>query len=730
MLKPLLFAAAPAWVRRGLLALALLPAVGAQAQSLSYLPGGAVSVAGTYTDLGTAGTAIATANADDANSGAQNIGFTFNFNGTAFTQFVLNTNGFVRLGATAPSTGALFLSETAANVDPILSQDPADINILAPFNMDLMAGTAAGGTEYRVATTGTQPNRVCTVQWKNVSDKAAVAATQYASFSFQLKLYEADNTIDFVYGPTVAGTGTPDFRYSVVGIKGSGLDNGQTVLAEKPGSNLPWSATMFRTGYYPTTNVSATTFSIDYTHNIRGNVPADLGRTYRFTQLGVVVYTLGTVASYASPVAVQARVFNNSATPLTNLPVTLAVSGTTTFTNTQTVASLAAGASALVTFTPYPLSATSGTNTVAVSVPATAAAPTISQAVAQAISPTNLSYQAPNLDVTNGVGLAQAGNVVAVGYRTTGPAVLTTVTPTFYGSGTAGSTYQVVVYAAATGGQPGAVLYTSPARPRPSANAITPDAVAIPSTPVSGSFFVGVKTIGADNIELAYQDEIPLRASTFFLSTDGTTWSDLNAQTNISPRLAIDVTLGPGAATCAPVTALTATPTGATTATVAFTAGSGNTSYTVTYTPAGGTARTVSPAPTASPVLLTGLTGGTAYTVSVVGNCGGGTATAATATFTTGVPTATRNALGTGVVAAFPNPASRAFTLSLPAIAGARTAAVALYNALGQQMQARTITLAPAGTQALLDVSSLAPGLYTVRVQAGSQSASLPVTLQ
>ncbi|WP_162550232.1 T9SS type A sorting domain-containing protein [Hymenobacter nivis] len=730
MLKPLLFAAAPTWVRRGLLALALLPALEAGAQSLAYIPGGAVNVAGTYADLGAAGAAIATANTDDANSAAQNIGFTFNFNGVAFTQFVLNTNGFVRLGAVAPSAGALFLSETAPTLDPILSQDPADVNILAPFNIDLAAGTAAGGPEYRVATTGTQPNRVCTVQWKNVSDKAATAATQYASFSFQLKLYEADNTIDFVYGPTVAGTGTPGFRYSVVGIKGSGLHDGQTVLAEKPGSNLPWASTTFRTGYYPTTNISATSFSINYTHNIRADVPADAGRTYRFTQLGVVVYTLGTVASYASPLAVQARVFNYSAAPLTNLPVTLAVSGATTFSNTQTVASLAAGASALVTFAPYPVAATSGTNTVAVSVPATTAAPAVSQAVAQAISPINLSYLAPNQNIINGAGIAAAGNVVAVGYRTTGPAVLTTVTPAFYGGGMAGSTYQVVVYGATTTGQPGAVLYTSPVRPRPSANVIaTPDAVTIPSTAVSGNFFVGVKTIGADNIMLAYQDEIPLRAGAFFLSTDGTTWSDLNTQTSISPRLAIDVTLGPGA-TCAPVTALSATPTGATTATVSFTAGSGNTSYTVTYTPAGGTARTVAPAPTASPVLLTGLAGNTAYAVTVVGNCGGSPAAAAATTFTTGVPTATRSALGAGVLAAFPNPAGRAFTLSLPAVAGARSAALALYNGLGQQVLTRTIALAPAGTQALLDVNGLAPGLYTVRVQAGSQSASLPITLQ
>lgn len=731
MSKPLLFAAVRAWARRGLLALGLLPALGAGAQSLPYTPAGAANVAGAYTDLAATGAAIATANTDDANSAAQNIGFTFNFNGTAFTQFVLNTNGFVRLGAAPPSAANLYLSETSSNVDPILSPETADVNILAPFNFDLAAGTAAGGTEYRVATTGTQPNRVCTVQWKNVLDKAGATDTQYASFSFQLKLYEGTNTIEFVYGTAVAGTGTANPRFPVVGIKGSGLGSGQTVLAEKPQSALPWSASTFRTGYYPIVS-TANGNTIANTHNYRSTVPPDAGRTYRFTAtpLALAVYTLGTVARFAAPLAAQALVTNYSNTAQTNLPVTLTVSGATTFSNTQTVASLAAGASTIVTFAPYPVTATSGTNTVTVTVPATATSPAVTQAVTQIISATDLSYQLSTADLAGGVGLASAGNVVAVGYQTTGPAVLTTVTPTFAGAGTPGSTYQVVVYSAAAGGQPGAVLYTSPVRARPSAAAFTPDAVAIPSTPVNGRFFVGVQTIGADNILLGYQNESPLRPGTFFLSVDGTTWGDLNAQTSVSPRLAVDVTLGPGAATCAPVTGLTATATGPTTATVAFTAGAGNTSYTVTYTAAGGTARTVSPAPTASPVALTGLTGGTAYTVSVVGNCGGGPATAATTTFTTGVATATRNALGTGVLAVFPNPASRAFTLSVPAVAGARTAAVSLFNSLGQRVQARTLELAPTGVQAQLDVSALAPGLYTVRVQAGNQAASLPITLQ
>ncbi|RTQ49590.1 T9SS type A sorting domain-containing protein [Hymenobacter gummosus] len=92
-------------------------------------------------------------------------------------------------------------------------------------------------------------------------------------------------------------------------------------------------------------------------------------------------------------------------------------------------------------------------------------------------------------------------------------------------------------------------------------------------------------------------------------------------------------------APCAPPTALAAGSLTSTSASISFTAGNGNTSYTVTYTPQGGSATTVSPAPTASPVALTGLTPNTQYTVSIVGNCAGSTTSAAaTTTFTTLAP--------------------------------------------------------------------------------------------
>jgi hypothetical protein len=269
-----------------LLAGLLLAAVPVAQAQLAHGSANAQNVAGTFTDLGTTGTAIATVNTDDANSTAQAIGFAFSYNGASFTQFVFNTNGLIRLGSAAPSAVNMFAQYEAGmlpGVAPIESTNAADINLLIPFNIDLEAGT--GGTEYRVATTGTAPNQVCTIQWKNVSDKAGSAAAgnpkQYAALTFQVKLYQTTNVIEFVYGPSTAATGTATGRYPTVGIKGSGSSGGQTVLANKEASVDLWSTTAFITGMYG-----------EYTtHNFRSTVRPDAGRTYRFSPCSPLVIT-------------------------------------------------------------------------------------------------------------------------------------------------------------------------------------------------------------------------------------------------------------------------------------------------------------------------------------------------------------------------------------------------------------------------------------------------------
>ena len=258
------------------LPLALLPllSLAAQAQTLGYTASNATNSGGTYTDLGTAGTAIATANADDANSAAQDIGFAFSFNGQTFTQFVLNTNGLLKLGGTPPSTAALYFENFAGGggTDPLgPAAGAADVNLLMPFNLDLRPGT--GPAEYRVATTGTAPNQVCTVQWKNLSDKpepANGAPSQYANFSFQAKLFQNGN-IEFVYDaatPTANATAT---RFPNVGLKGSSTANNNLVLALKDMPGTPWSATTFINQNYGT-----------QAHDVNKASVPDAGHTYRF----------------------------------------------------------------------------------------------------------------------------------------------------------------------------------------------------------------------------------------------------------------------------------------------------------------------------------------------------------------------------------------------------------------------------------------------------------------
>ncbi|MBT2558648.1 T9SS type A sorting domain-containing protein [Hymenobacter sp. ISL-91] len=610
-----------AWRKLALLGLLGLATGAAHAQSLNYNVANTTNVGGTYTDLLATGNIITTANTDDANSAATPIGFTFSFNGQSFTNFVLNTNGAIRLGDVAPSAADLFITQdqNSTATDPLTSTNSANTNILMPFNIDLIAGTAAGGAEYRVATTGTAPNRVCTIQWKNVSDKAGTgtdaAATQYASFNFQVKLYETSNRVEFVYGTAVAGTGTAGARFPNVGIKGSGSATGQTVLGARNASTAAWSTTSFITGTYGT-----------FTHNFRSTTTPDLGRTYRFNPFVALandvavrsVFTLGQLTrEFNSPHTVQAVVTNNSGGTLTNIPVTLTVSGANTFTNVQTVASLATDQSTTVTFTAYPLTA-NGTNTVTVTVPADDLNTNNSAVASQNVSNNRLSYIDPAAPLfAAGVGVGSADGILATKFSITKPTTVSAVKPTFAASADNVSTYQIVLLdATGANGTPGAILYTSPTQTRTAeAGTVT---VAIPDVAVSGDFFVGIKEL-ATNPALAYQVEDPLRPGTFYFKTATGAWTLVNT-TPLRTRLALEATIGTVA--CATPTALAATST-PTTATITFTPATGATGYSIIYGPAGfnpasaGTTVTT----TASPYTITGLMGTTAYDVYIRTNC-------------------------------------------------------------------------------------------------------------
>lgn len=235
------------------------------------------SFVGTYTDLGTTGNLITTGftgnaiGTDNDNSSVQNIGFNFAFNGSLYNQFVLNTNGYIKLGASAPSANSIFYPTVSANAGSVITT--TDIDLIYPYNHDLKSGALT--PEYRVATTGVIGARVCTIQFKNVADK--IAPVQYTNMEFQIKLYEGSNAIEFIYGNWVASASTSTLITGAVGLKGINADESINIAK---GSSVTWATAVstannfyFRNGDYASTGPQFST---------RNGFLPDAGRTFRF----------------------------------------------------------------------------------------------------------------------------------------------------------------------------------------------------------------------------------------------------------------------------------------------------------------------------------------------------------------------------------------------------------------------------------------------------------------
>ncbi|OUJ69344.1 hypothetical protein BXP70_26635 [Hymenobacter crusticola] len=510
-----------------------------QAQSFNYnLYGVQVgTISSPYLDIATIpSTVIATPNTDDANSAPQNIGFAFNYNGQSFTQFVLNTNGFIKLGNSAPTGSSYFDGAQTAFGGPF---DSSDANLLVPFNEDLQSGTSPA--EYRVITDGVAPNRICVIQWKNVQDKARPAAPGqanvgpvYTNMQFQIWLSESSNIIDFIYGPATGGTSTT-FKLAAVGIKGTNSTNGNLLTATKM-STTPWTGARFQDSFYP---ANADAF------NIGSAVTPPSGLIYRFNPAKSndlymsTIQTLGKLSTTASlPHSVAAAVTNIGLTTRTNVPVNLAVAGANTFTNSKTIASIAPGATATVTFDPYPATLTQGTNNLTVSVPVDDDATNNNETYTQQVTPSTIAYIDDTQPSPYPIGLGGRPNVAfATKFLSSRPVAINQVKLTFPASATTAD-YQLVIYNSGSGGTPGTAVYTSATRTRAAAAAV--ETITIPPTAVTGNFFVGVKEI-SNSINLGYQSEYPLRNGTFYYTLDGTNWVSLaDPALDLDTRLAME----------------------------------------------------------------------------------------------------------------------------------------------------------------------------------------------
>lgn len=455
---------------------------------------------GVYSDLGTSGTKITTnflgqpLGATNDNSSVQNIGFTFNYAGTNYTQFVLHTNGFIRLGADTTSVDA--------SQDVLASTDPSATNVIYPCNVNLQP---TGNTEYRVYTTGTAGSKTCTIQYKAVTDSGCPLCgptdRQFDYMEFQIILHEGSNIIDFVFGSYTASVNPAAFIQTNCGLKG--VDPAHSVNVTKASATAFASATVLE-GPYPGNHF-----------NLRNSLLPNPGTTITFIPVPVLannvavqtIYHQGKVPKlYDNTLSCYIR--NISTATLLNLPVTLDVSGANTRTVPQIVDTIKPGEIKLVTF-PTLNWTNVGTNTMIISVPNDDDNSDNRDTVKQDVTTLTIGTIQDTTILGN---LGQTTTSIDMGTRFKNPNSNKVTALTAY-MAKSGQTFRFYIYGV-SGDTPKTKLYSGTNLTSVvGKNTLT---LASPIT-VTGDFFVVVTQLSTTtSVGLGFQPENPIRSKTFY----------------------------------------------------------------------------------------------------------------------------------------------------------------------------------------------------------------------
>jgi len=167
----------------------------------------ATNASGSLEDMSSGTTQLLGSGLDDNASAVTNIGFDFWFMGARYTQFSVNTNGLVRLGATVVGT--------TANVQV---GSVATTALISAFSLDMETG-ATGKVHYKV--TGTAPNRTLVIEWSNML--IGYDATVEDGV-FQVSLSETSGMVVLTYGNMVYRF-VPGTTTVSAGIQSSNVNN-------------------------------------------------------------------------------------------------------------------------------------------------------------------------------------------------------------------------------------------------------------------------------------------------------------------------------------------------------------------------------------------------------------------------------------------------------------------------------------------------------------------------
>ena len=152
---------------------------------------------------------------DDNRSALQPIGFTFYYDGQAYTNFSVSTNGFMDLSSSiAVGTG----SGAYGFQNAMFSTPAGTLLALAPFYDDLLTPGGHNAQEsldasFKRQVDGSPGSRVLTVEWIGLE----VGGNSGPDLNFQVKLHEATGVIEYVYGTMNPGTATYTYTLGING---------------------------------------------------------------------------------------------------------------------------------------------------------------------------------------------------------------------------------------------------------------------------------------------------------------------------------------------------------------------------------------------------------------------------------------------------------------------------------------------------------------------------------
>ncbi|TAK92414.1 MAG: hypothetical protein EPO06_00980 [Burkholderiaceae bacterium] len=227
----------------------------AQAAYYVYDDSAAAATSYPWIDISATGTTLALG--DDAVSAALNLGFTFNFGGTNYTQVRVMSNGMLQFAGTATNYNNAQLPLDGSGGKPNI--DFAMLPLWDDYNTNNTA------TYMRYRSQGTAPNRVFIVSWLaapyycfNTGGTGCNGSNQTtaATATFQVQIYEQGQFV-YSYGTTNgaggAHSGGPTFSNSggTVGVEVGNTDyvqysyntasvpNGRTILWSHPSATTP-----------------------------------------------------------------------------------------------------------------------------------------------------------------------------------------------------------------------------------------------------------------------------------------------------------------------------------------------------------------------------------------------------------------------------------------------------------------------------------------------------------